>query len=235
MKDIYTGIVIKSIDYSASDRIITILCSDDSFVVFKARGVNKMSSSFAKHTIPFSISEFELESKSERSNKTLVGASMNFFPKHINESIESIALFSYIGESLNYIEEINGLYEYIKSIVERVEAGADVKLIFLEYLYNLIKCNGLTLSLNKCSHCGSKKNIVDVDYNEGGFLCSSCSINRKSLDYIKTLYNIGINKDINVDDGVLFSVIRDLLIFFNENAGIFLRSEKFLLNSLFNM
>lgn len=235
MKEIYTGIVVKSIDYSASDRIITILCSDDSFVVFKARGVSKMSSSLAKHTIPFSISEFELEFKSEKSNKTLVGASMLFFPKHINESIEAIAMFSYISESLNYIEPTKGLYDYISSIIKRIENGEDCKVIFIEYVYYLIKCNGLSLSLNKCSHCGSKKNIVDVDYNEGGFLCSSCSINRKGLDYIETLYNIGANKPISVDYGVIFNITRDLLIFFNENAGISLKSEKFLLNSLFNM
>ena len=74
MRQIYTGIVIKSIDYNASDRIITILSSDDSFVVFKARGVNKMNSPLMKYTIPFSISEFELESKGEMSNKTLVAA-----------------------------------------------------------------------------------------------------------------------------------------------------------------
>ena len=89
--------------------------------------------------------------------------------------------------------------------------------------------------MNKCSHCGSRKNIVDVDYNEGGFLCSSCSINRKGLDYIETLYNIGAAKVVNVDDGVIFNITRDLLIFFNDNAGVSLRSEKFLLNSLFNM
>ena len=182
MKEIYTGIVIKGIDYSASDRIITILCSDDSFVVFKARGVGKLSSSLAKYTIPYSISEFELECKTERSNKTLVGASSVFFPKNINSSIESIALFSYITESLNYLDVREGLYEYIKNIISDVENGCNLKIIFLKYLYYLIKCNGLTLLLNQCCKCGSKKNIVDVDYGEGGFLCSSCSEKSKEND-----------------------------------------------------
>ena len=235
MKDVYTGIVIKSIDYSASDRIITILCSDDSFVVFKARGVNKMSSSLAKYTIPFSLSEFELEFRKEGSNKTLVGANQLFFPRNINASIEAIAFLSYVGESLNYIEARKGLYDYVKDIITRVEDGANIKVIFLEYLYYLIKCNGLSLSLDKCCSCGGKKNIVDVDYTEGGFLCSSCSVNRKSLDYIETLYKLGNYKPIEIDDGVIYAIVKDLLDFFNENAGISLRSEKFLLNSLFNI
>ena len=235
MKEIYTGIVIKGIDYSASDRIITILSSDDSFVVFKARGVGKISSSLAKYTIPYSISEFELECKSETSNKTLVGASSLFFPKNINSSIEAIALFSYITESLNYVEPRVGLYEFVMGIIYDAENGKNLKLLFLKYLYYLIKCNGLTLSLNKCCKCGSKKNIVDVDYKEGGFLCSACSINRKSLEYIETLYKLGVDKQIEVDDGVIYKIVLDLLIFFNDNAGIILKSEKFLLNSLFNM
>lgn len=239
MRQIYTGIVIKSIDYNASDRIITILSSDDSFVVFKARGVNKMNSPLMKYTIPYSISEFELDSKGELSNKTLVAANRVFYPRKINETIESIALFSYVSESLNYMDASKGLYDYLKSIILDVEDGKDNRWMFLNYLNYFIKCNGLSLCLDKCVSCGSKSHIVDVDFDSGGFLCSSCSINRKSMNYIETLYELNRSKSLyfndKLDDGELFGIIKDLLSFMNNNSGIVIRSEKFLLNSLFNM
>ena len=239
MRQIYTGIVIKSIDYNASDRIITILSSDDSFVVFKARGVNKMNSPLMKYTIPFSISEFELESKGEMSNKTLVAANSVFYPRNINENIESIALFSYISESLNYIDSFKGLYDYVKDLIEAVESGKDVRWMFLNYLNYFIKCNGLSLCLDKCVSCGSKSHIVDVDYVAGGYLCSSCSINRKAMSYIESLYGLNRSKGVylndKLEDGDLFVIIKDLLSFLNDNSGIKIKSEKFLLNSLFNM
>jgi len=239
MRQIYTGIVIKSIDYSANDRIITILTSDDSFVVFKARGVGKMNSPLMKYTVPFSISEFEVESRGEMSNKTLVAANSIFFPKNINESIESIALFSYISESLNYIEPFKGIYEYLKNIINEVENKNDVKWIFLNYLNYFIKCNGLSLCLDRCVSCGGKSHIVDVDYVAGGYLCSSCSINRKSMNYIESLYGISRSKSLyfneKIEDGDLYAMTKDLLGFINDNSGINIKSEKFLLNSLFNM
>ena len=238
MKEVYTGIVIKSIDYGASDRIITILTSDDSFVVFKARGVNKMSSSLMKYTIPFSISEFELESKSEKSNKVLTSASAIYFPSFTSSNIKGIALSSYISESLNYFDTFNGLYKFITSLIKSIDEGENESLLFLNYLYFLIKCNGLSLFVDGCEVCGSKKNIVDVDYSVGGFLCSSHSINRKSNEYIELLYKVSHSKGLYleaVDEGTLFNLIKDLIFFFNENSGMNIRSEKFVLNSLFNM
>ena len=53
------------------------------------------------------------------------------------------------------------------------------------------------------------KNIVDVDYKEGGFLCSACSINRKSLEYIETLYKLGVDKPIEVDVCHAYYVLLD--------------------------
>ena len=237
MKEIIEGIVIKSVDYSANDRIITVLTKDDSFVVFKVRGASKLSSPLSKFTIPFSISEFELEFKSETSHKILIGASKIHTPKFINDNIKSIAISSYISESLQYIDENKGLYEYIAKLIKSLDENNEL-FVFLSYVYYLIKKNGLSLCVDHCEMCGSKKNIVDVDYNMGGFLCSSCSINRKPKEYLELLYKLTHTNDLifgSYDEGIIYSLVKDLLMFFNENSGLNIRSEKFVLNSLFNM
>ena len=81
-------------------------------------------------------------------------------------------------------------------------------------------------------------NIVDVDYSMGGFLCGSCSINRKPKEYLELLYKLTHTNDLilgSYDEGIIYSLVKDLLMFFNENSGLNIRSEKFVLNSLFNI
>ena len=206
MKQIVEGIVIKSVDYNANDRIITILTRDDSFVVFKVKGASKLSSPLSKFTIPFSVSEFELEFKSETSHKLLVGATKIYTPKFISDNIKAISVSSYISESLSYFEDKKGLYDYIVTLINELDKGREVY-VFLSYIYFLIKNNGLGLCVDHCEMCGSKKNIVDVDYNVGGFLCGTCSINRKSNDYISLLYKISHSPSLVVadfDDGIVY-------------------------------
>ena len=238
MKEIYKGIVVKSVDYGSNDRIITILTSDDSFVVFKAKGASKLSSPFSKYTIPYSICEFELESKSENAHKVLVGANNIYYPKFINQNIKAIAISSYISESLIYLDYKIGLYEYISEIIKLLDKDEKEEMIFLSYLYYFIKANGIGLQLDCCEVCGKKKNIVDVDYTIGGLLCSSCSINRKSNEYIELLYKVGHYKGVYMNDydiGTVFNLTKDLIVFLNENSWIKIKSEKFVLNSLFNI
>ena len=133
-----------------------------------------------------------------------------------NSNIKGIALSTFISETLNYFDKQKGLYDFVTSIVKSIDDSKKESMLFLNYLYFLIKCNGLSLCLDNCEVCGSKKNIVDVDYSIGGFLCSSHSINRKSKKYIELLYKIshldGLYLDEN-DEGVIFNLVKDLLIF----------------------
>ena len=90
-----------------------------------------------------------------------------------------ITLLSYV----NYITELttqvlkqtsDNIYEdYINGIL-KIESGLDPLVIanileikYLDYL-------GVGLNLDSCVSCGSKANIITIDGDRGGYICSNC-------------------------------------------------------------
>ena len=109
-----------------------------------------------------------------------------------------------------------------------------IELKYLDYL-------GVGLNLDSCIRCGSKKNIVTLDPDEGGYVCQNCYtnerlLNPKSIKLIRMYYLININTitDISINPAVAQEINYFLDKYYERYTGLYLKSKDFLkkLNSI---
>lgn len=231
------GIVIKEIGYKTSDKIVSILTMESEIISFKAKGAKKLTSPFAKVTMLGTICEFELESKIDNGKYDLVDAKEVFYPKKISKSIESLAVLSFLVESLNYIKDVPDLYDEITYLVALLENGISPLFIVTYYVMKMIGWEGISLELDKCVKCGSSKSIVDLDYKLGGYVCYKCTFASKDNDYLKLVRLFKkIEKEklsnLILDYDLTYKILLDLWEYFLDFGSYKLRSFEFMKQSL---
>ncbi|MBE6124329.1 MAG: DNA repair protein RecO [Erysipelotrichaceae bacterium] len=231
------GIVIKEIGYKTSDKIVSILTMESEIVSFKAKGAKKLTSPFAKITMIGTICEFELESKVDNGKYELVEAKQLLYPKKISKSIESLAVLSFIIESLNYIKDVPDLYDEITYLVTLLENNINPLFVVTYYVMKMISWEGITLELDKCVKCGSSKSIVDLDYKLGGYVCYKCTFSTKDNTYLKLVRLFQKIEKENLSNLILdydltYTILLNLWDYFLDFGSYRLRSFEFLKQSL---
>ncbi len=191
MDKIVTGFILKISSYKDSDAIITLLSKDGELVVFNARGLLKSTSKNASACQLYSYGEFTLSTIKETNNYVLKNALNISMIKKIYQDIRISILFAFMAESILRIED----YDYLLAFhfFEIVYQHLETKNHFLTILLIILKYNmiytGIMLEASSCVNCGTKKKIVTVSYENGGFLCEQCSqalnLGSKESDYLK--------------------------------------------------
>jgi recombinational DNA repair protein (RecF pathway) len=73
--------------------------------------------------------------------------------------------------------------------LELLEQDFSSLTLLLIILANVIKESGYCLNYSSCVCCGSKKQIVSLSFNQGGYLCLKCVQNQAELrseEYLNT-------------------------------------------------
>ena len=178
MEEKLRGIVISSVNYGESDKILGIFTLEKGVVSAKIKGVKKAGAKMKFASEPFCFAEFVFSEKAGK--RTVIGASLidSFYP--VRESIEK---FFAGGTALEYTKKF--LYEGIKN--------QEYFLLLIEYLKNLaygeeniaeglasflmsaLSFSGYGITTSNCSYCN--KEIVGrvfFDYMLGSFCCFDC-------------------------------------------------------------
>lgn len=168
------GIVIRRIPYKENSCMMNVL-TKDGLVSFMARGILNTKSKNASSCILFSTSIFSLISKNDKYFlQTGKLVSSNY---EIMSSLKKISCLELCAEAtLKFQEdlELKNLYPYLVKLIDLLKIDYDVDTLTAIYLAQIIKNSGYSLEYNSCVLCGNKENIVNIDYEEGGFICSDC-------------------------------------------------------------
>ena len=102
-------------------------------------------------------------------------------------------------------------------------------------LLKLLDYLGVPLNLVECVKCGSKKDIITIDPDEGGLICKECYTNEMIYDLkvVKMLRNYYV---VNLESisflkisEVLIEQINNIInIFYERYTGLYIHSKKFL-------
>ena len=158
--------------------------------------------------------------------------------KKIRNDIESISYATYITELTYQVVKQNNeldIYNIFISTVLKLNDNKNpliltniLELKYLDYL-------GVGLNLDSCIRCGSKKNIVTLDPDEGGYVCQNCYTNERILDsksikLIRMYYLIDINSisDINIKPSIANEINYFLDKYYERYTGLYLKSKDFL-------
>ena len=237
MKIISTdGIVVSSIPFKESSRIINILTKDMGIVGCIVKGCKSLKSKLRLPSEKFAYGTFHFYYK-ENGLSTLIEADIKNYFINIKSDIVKISYMSYLCElATNVYKESNNseVYDILISALLKIEDNFDPKIITNIVEIQYLSYIGISLCLDSCVNCGSTK-VVTLSTSRGGYLCSNCRNSEPILDgkilKLLRLYNyVDISKISNLDIDIEVSNAIDRIIseYYEDYSGVSTKSKKFL-------
>jgi DNA repair protein RecO (recombination protein O) len=176
------AIVIKTLDYGESDRIITFYTADFGKITGIAKGAKRSRRRFSNALELFTLSRMMFFDKRESGLVRIEGCDIdNTFPG-IREDVRKVAYGCYLVELLDEMSaerqanpELFTMVKTFLSLLNDAEVETQILRIFevrllslLGYRPELIKCLRCNGTLQHCRH-------VNFSVKQGGLLCERCS------------------------------------------------------------
>lgn len=237
MKIISTdGIVVSSIPFKESSRIINILTKDMGIVGCIVKGCKSLKSKLRLPSEKFAYGTFHFYYK-ENGLSTLIEADIKNYFINIKSDIVKISYMSYLCElATNVYKESNNseVYDILISALLKIEDNFDPKIITNIVEIQYLSYIGISLCLDSCVNCGSTK-VVTLSTSRGGYLCSNCRNSEPILDgkilKLLRLYNyVDISKisSLDIDIEVSNAIDRIISEYYEDYSGVSTKSKKFL-------
>ncbi|MDD4705821.1 MAG: DNA repair protein RecO [Bacilli bacterium] len=230
------GIIISETNYGETSKIINIL-TNDGIVGVMAKGSKSLKSPLRSYTQKFTYGKFYLYYKE---NKLSILKSVDIIDDliSIKTNIELIGYLSYISDLIYQIMKQNydkDLYNLYINAILKINDGLNPKIIC-----NIVELKGLDylgvgINFNTCVKCGSMKNIITINPDEGGYICKNCYTNEKyhdekTLKMLRMYYLVDISSisDLKISDEVINNINNFINIYYERYTGLYLKSKKFL-------
>ncbi len=183
------GLVLKSVKYGESDKLITIL-TEEGKMFFKARGIRSLTSKNAAGCSAFVYSEFELEKKGDLC--FLKRAHPLYSTIRQGAEISSMALASYLAElaldtALDAETGKSVLRLLMNALYLLAKEDRSTDLIKAVFEMRLLAANGLMPRLDGCSVCGKEPEETPsyfFRFLEGDLICPDC-ISSFDTDFLR--------------------------------------------------
>lgn len=170
------GLVIRTVDIRETDRLITIFTEEMGVVSAMARGARSLKSRKMSSTMQFCYSDFVLYMQGDKYWIKEASLIESFF--NIRETIEGLALASYIAEVLSDVtiaEADNDLLRLSLNSLYAISSGKyeldKIKAVFEMRAASIL---GFMPDVISCSRCGEKNGEFFFDIMEGGIECKKC-------------------------------------------------------------
>lgn len=229
------GIIIKEIPYGESSKIIHVY-TRDGIIGIMCKGAKKIKSPFRATTLKFTYGKFNVYYK-ENKLSTLVSVDIINGLKNIMTDITLLTYMNYLTElTEQVVKQTNeNIYDDFINTLLKIDDGLDplimcniLEIKYLDYL-------GVGLNLDSCVNCGSKTNILTIDGDRGGYVCSNCYQNElivepKTIELIRMYYYVDIKSitKLKISDKVKEEINHFLNTYYDRYTGLFLKSKNFL-------
>ncbi len=231
----FEGVIVREIPYGETSKIIH-LFTKDGIIGIICKGAKSLKSAFRATTLKFTYGKFNVYYKENKLSNLISVDVINSLSNIKND----IVLLSYINYLTELTEQIvkqttDSLYDdYIRAIL-KIEEGLDpliicniIEIKYLDYL-------GVGLNLDSCVSCGSKVNILTIDGDRGGYICSNCYQNEfivdvKTIELLRMYYYVDIKSitKLRISNKVRDEINQFLNIYYDRYTGLYLKSKNFL-------
>ena len=229
------GMIIREIPYGETSKIIHVY-TIDGIISIMCKGAKQLKSPFRATTLKFTYGRFNIYYK-ENKLSTLKSVDVINPLSKIKNDITLLSYMNYITELTTQVlkQTSDNIYpDYINGIL-KIESGLDPLVIanileikYLDYL-------GVGLNLDSCVSCGSKANIITIDGDRGGYICSNCYhneliVDRKTTELLRMYYYVDIKSisKLKISDKVKNEINRFLNTYYDRYTGLYLKSKDFL-------
>ncbi len=223
------GIVLKSIDYKESSRILTILTEKgkESLII---KGVRKLNSKFKAFSTPLSLISFI---SSNAKLPALIDGDLIKNYSFIKEDLTANLYANHIIELANIVSDsdidLKIFYPFLLKCLRLIEANVDSEIISFVYELKLLYLLSVQPSFKTCVSCG-KEEAFGFSITDGGVLCRECGLKKfELLDTIKSLYFVDLDKDVipSFSNSVKSDIRKFIDSYYQVHVGIKTKSHIF--------
>lgn len=229
------GIIIKEIPYGETSKIIHVY-TKDGIIGIMCKGAKTLKSPFRATTLKFTYGKFNIYYK-ENKLSTLTSVDIINPLTNIKNDIILLSYLNYLTELTNQVikQTSDNVYEEYLTTILKIEKGLDpiimcniLEIKYLDYL-------GVSLNLDSCVGCGKTTNIVTIDGDRGGYICSNCYqdeivVEPKTIELLRMYYYVEIKSisKLKISEKVRDEINHFLDTYYDRYTGLYLKSKNFL-------
>lgn len=236
----WEGIVLRSIPYGETNKIVTIFTREAGKLTAMARGAKKPASRLAAITQPFMECSFLI--RTGRGMGTLEQGEPSRSMRYLRENLEATAYASYIVELIDRLtedqERISGVYMLLAEALHAIDEQYDPEAIALFVEWKMLPVAGIHPVLHQCANCGATEGEFAFSFQQIGFLCHRCfdvdryliRLTPNQLKLIRTFYTVPIHRlgNLTLKKSTKHFMKKIIRTIYDEQVGIRLKSRAFL-------
>ncbi len=235
------GIVIRSIDYGESNKIITIYSQETGKIGLMARGAKKTNSRLSSISQLFTYGHFLY--RSSKGLGTLTQGEIISSFRSIREDLFKTAYSAYIVELLDKLTEDKqpsaSLFSLLYNTLHYINDDYDAEVLTFIFETKMLYVAGIAPQLDVCASCNQRRDrYLAFSVKEGGFLCSQClqadrhsikvsEATQKLLRLFMTLDLKRLGK-ISLKQETRAEIKEVLENYYETHSGLYLKSKRFL-------
>lgn len=231
------GFILSEVSYGETSKVINVLTREYGLIGIMCKGVKSMKSRLRAVTLRFTYGFFYIYKKEGKLSLLKdVDVIDPFYELH--SDITLISYLNYISELTQQVfkesDQVN-IFPLFLDCVKKMNQGLNplilTNILEIKYLDFL----GVGLNLDECISCGSKTNIITIDSDSGGYLCSRCVSNEvivslKTVKMIRLYYYVDLKSitSLSISEEVQNEINQFLSRYYEKYTGIYLKSKDFL-------
>ena len=230
------GFVISETAYGDSSKIINLL-TREGLIGILCKGAKSLKSPIRSVCTKYTYGKYIIYDKKDKTSIMKEGSViLDFY--NIKNDIILIGYMTYLSDLVYQVVKQNNsslIYDNFISALKKIDEGMDPLIISNIFEIKMLDYLGVGINLNCCNNCGSTKNIVTINADLGGYICSFCYkgeyiYDAKTIKMIRMykLVNIDTISDIKVNNNIKMEINRFLNIYYDRFTGLYLKSKKFL-------
>ena len=234
------GVIFSEIPYKETSKIINVF-TKDGIVGIIAKGAKSLKSNLRVNTTKFTYGNFVIKEKNNDKLNILIEVNCINELKTIKSDLLLISYLTYLVELTNQIikqsSEYKELYKIFIETILKINEGLNPKILTNIYELKVLDYLGVGINFNSCSKCGSTKNIITINGDVGGYICSNCYSNEiiydsKTIKMLRMYYLIEIStiSDLKISEEVINNIDNFINQYYDRYTGLYLNSKKFLNN-----
>lgn len=236
----WEGIVIRTIPYGETNKIVTLFTEEAGKVTAMARGAKKPRSKLSAVTQPFTFGHYLI--RQGRGMGTISQGDTILSMRYVRENLEATAYASYIVELIDKLVEQNirstSIYTLLADALKAINDEYPPEVITLFVEWKMLRVAGVHAILNACASCGAMDGEFGFSFQEVGFICHRCfhrdryvvRLAPTHIRLIRMFATVPIQQigDISLKKETVQLLSKIVRTLYDEQTGIYFKSRKFL-------
>ncbi len=228
------GIIVSTVDYKESSKIINILSPDIGYFGVLAKGCKNIKNKLFATSDILCYGTFHLNYRNESLSNLIEVDIKNSF-KHIRKDIIKLNYACFLLELITGVykhDRNKNVYNLLIDGLTKINEGYDPRIITNIIELKSLEYLGIKPIIDSCVNCGNKSDIVTISSYKGGYLCKNCVgtepiYHLKTLKLVRMFYYVDISKitKLEISDSIKKELSQFIDEYYDRYSGLYLKSK----------